>query len=49
MTSAVSERRWESLYQGNFTWGPGLEFIIVIMLYCICTFVRERAWVLKQT
>ena len=33
----------------NFTWGPGFEFIIVIMLYCICTFMRERAWVLKQT
>lgn len=49
MTSAVSERRWESLYQGNLTWGPGFEFIVIIMLYCICAFIRERAWVLKQT
>ena len=32
----------------NFNWGPGFEFIIVIMLYCICTFRRETAWVLKQ-
>ena len=29
----------------NSSWGPGFEFTIVIMLYCICTFMRERAWV----